>query len=134
MAKIKGIAYWCFLTALDVKFEPCWRVEVHMTKEEAEKLKAVGVKPKLVDTDSEYKYSINIKRKEIRQKTGGKNSAPRVVDASLQPFTDIIGNGSEVIVQYGPYNWEYKGKKGIGLDLQAVQVLTCSVCSWYYKR
>lgn len=123
MAKVKGLANWCYLTALDTKFDPCWRVELHVTKEEAEKLKAVGIKPTLLDTDSDYKYSVNIKRHETRKKTGGKNQAPRVVDSSLQPFTEIIGNGSEVVVQYGPYNWEFKGKKGVSMDLQAVQVL-----------
>ena len=40
-----------------------------------------------------------------------------------KPLEKIVGNGSKVKVMYKPYEWNFKGKKGIGLDLQAVQVM-----------
>ena len=40
-----------------------------------------------------------------------------------EPLDKIVGNGSRVKVMYKPYEWNFKGKKGVGLDLQAVQVL-----------
>jgi len=36
---------------------------------------------------------------------------------------DLIGNGSEVIVQYRTYEWSNRFGSGIGADLVAVQVL-----------
>jgi len=120
--KITGIANWCYINILDTKFDPCWRVELHVTKEESEKLKAIGVKPNILDTDSEYKYSVSFKRKELR-KDGSKNKQPRLVDNNLETITDNVGNGSLINVQFSVYNWEFKGKKGIGLELQAIQVL-----------
>ena len=39
------------------------------------------------------------------------------------PLDKIVGNGSKVKVMYKPYEWNFKGKKGMGLDLQAVQVI-----------
>ena len=38
-------------------------------------------------------------------------------------MTERVGNGSLVKVQYREYPWEYAGRSGTGLDLQAVQVL-----------
>ena len=34
-----------------------------------------------------------------------------------------VGNGSKVRVQCNEYAWEYAGKAGKGLDLQAVQIV-----------
>ena len=45
------------------------------------------------------------------------------MDAEKKPLEKIVGNGSKVKVMYKPYDWNFKGKKGKGLDLQAVQVL-----------
>ena len=45
------------------------------------------------------------------------------MDAEKKPIEKIIGNGSKVKVMYKSYDWNFKGKKGKGLDLQAVQVL-----------
>ena len=45
------------------------------------------------------------------------------MDAEKKPIDKIVGNGSKVKVMYKSYDWNFKGKKGKGLDLQAVQVL-----------
>ena len=46
-----------------------------------------------------------------------------LVDGAKNPLDKIVGNGSKVKVMYKPYEWNFKGKKGMGLDLQAVQVI-----------
>ena len=45
------------------------------------------------------------------------------MDADKKPFDKIVGNGSKVKVMYKPYECNFKGRKVIGLDLQAVQVM-----------
>jgi len=34
-----------------------------------------------------------------------------------------VGNGSVVNVKYNPYEWEFAGRKGIGANLNAIQVV-----------
>ena len=65
---------------------------------------------------------IRFKRK-VQKANGDKNTQPQLVDAEKRPLDKIVGNGSRVKVMYKPYEWNFKGKKGVGLDLQAVQVL-----------
>ena len=35
----------------------------------------------------------------------------------------MVGNGSLVNVLYSTYDWEYRGRKGVGADLRSVQVV-----------
>lgn len=130
--KTTGKALYAFTRKLDTKYDPCWRITVLMSKEEATKLKAVGLKPKRRDEDGEsfgvdfeqYPFEFKFKRNEARKGgSGGVNPAPRQVDLAGQPFTEIIGNGSDVNVQFSVYPFNYKGKDGIGADFQAVQVV-----------
>ena len=48
----------------------------------------------------------------------------RVVDAAGNPWdeTRAIGNGSKVKASINPYNWNYRGKTGIGAGLNQVMV------------
>ena len=62
-------------------------------------------------------------KRKVKKANGEKNSQPQLVDADKKPLDKIVGNGSRVKVMYKPYEWNFKGKKGVGLDLQAVQVL-----------
>ena len=63
----------------------------------------------------------------IKRKVNGPNGmvrvAPRLLDQNKQEVNLAVGNGSKVRVQYNEYDWEYAGKKGKGLDLQAVQIV-----------
>ena len=65
---------------------------------------------------------LKFKRK-VSKANGDKNQQPQLVDAEKNPLNKIVGNGSKVKVMYKSYDWNYKGKTGKGLDLQAVQVL-----------
>jgi len=120
MPLCRGRAFWSFTQKPDVKFEPVYRITIQMEDDEAAKLKAVGLKVRRNDDGIfEYKFKRNVTNK----KTGEPNPAPKQVDANREPMTAIIGNGSDVVVQYATYNWEYKGKKGTNADFQAVQVI-----------
>ena len=72
--------------------------------------------------DETIKNIIKFKRK-VSKANGDRNQQPQLVDAEKKPLDKIVGNGSKVKVMYKSYDWNYKGKTGKGLDLQAVQVL-----------
>lgn len=118
--KVSGTALWAFTNILDTKYEPCWRINVVMDDEEANKLKELKLKVKRND---EGKYEYKFKRKLNKANGEGTNPAPRVVDAAKEPFEGIIGNGSKINVQFGVYKWKNSFGAGIGADLQAVQVV-----------
>ncbi|KKP86883.1 MAG: hypothetical protein UR87_C0009G0012 [candidate division CPR3 bacterium GW2011_GWE2_35_7] len=121
--KTTGIAMWSYTKQPDTKFDPCWRVTLLLSDAEAKKLKGIGLKVKRNDDDVyEYKFKRNVDKKKGKEVIG-KNPPPRVVDAGKNTFDGIIGNGSIVNVQFAPYAWEYKGKKGLSADLQAIQIV-----------
>lgn len=79
---------------------------------------------------------VNIKNKDADLKAKGKplqgdfvslksKFKPAVVDAQLNvlPDSTLIGNGSKVLVKTHAYSWKFKGKSGVSLGLDSVQVL-----------
>ena len=48
---------------------------------------------------------------------------PKVVDASKQPMTGLVGNGSLVNIAYDLNQWNVAGNSGTSARLSAVQVL-----------
>ena len=116
--KTTGTCMWAYTKQPDTKYEACWRVTILMSDAEAKKLKDIGIAVKRNDDGVfEYKFKRNVARKD----GNGDNPPPRVVDAEKEPFDGIIGNGSIVNVQWAPYQWKFK--KGVGADLQAIQVV-----------
>jgi hypothetical protein len=126
--KVRGIANWAFVTEPDQKYHR-WSIKLDLPKSEADRLRAVGIKVKKTVVEAEDGSDVVIQRVTIsrntkNKKTGEPNIPPEVVDAQLNPFTDLIGNGSEVIVRFRPYKWEHpKYGSGVGLDLLGVQVV-----------
>ncbi len=122
--KTTGIAMWAYTKTPDTKFDACWRITVILSEAEAKKLKDAGLKVTRNDDTGvpEYKFKRNVDKKKAGAVVGT-NPPPRVVDAAKQPFDGIIGNGSIVNVQFAPFSWEYKGKKGTGADLVAIQIV-----------
>lgn len=119
--KTSGKAYFTYTNNPDTKFDPCWKVTLKMTDNEAAKLRKVGIKPKR-DDDGVFEYTF--KRLVTKRGGFGENKPPRVVDANKNPMEGtIIGNDSVVNVQWAPFSWEYKGKKGVSADFQAIQVV-----------
>lgn len=120
--KIKGTLSWAYINSPDTKYDAngTWRINVAMSDDEAAKLKAAGLKPKRNDDGVfEYKFKRSVKKK----KGEGNNTKPQVVDANLNPVADDIGNGSVGIVMFAPYTWNNTFGKGMGADLQGIQVL-----------
>ena len=123
MAIVEGTAYWASITRPNEKFEPMWRVDVALSDKDAEEFKSKGINLKeSVIEDKSVKNLVTFKRK-VSKANGDRNSQPTLVDAEKKPLDKIVGNGSKVKVMYKSYDWNYKGKTGTGLDLQAVQVV-----------
>jgi len=123
MAIVEGTAYWASITRPNEKFEPMWTIDLAVDDKTASEFQKEGFKigETVVDNQT-IKNIIKFKRK-VSKANGDKNQQPQLVDAEKNPLNKIVGNGSKVKVMYKSYDWNYKGKTGKGLDLQAVQVL-----------
>jgi hypothetical protein len=120
MALVKGVAYWAKVFSLDTTYEPKWTIDVEVSPEDAEVLKGHGMEPR-TGKGCESGLRFQFKRK-LEKRDGSEQDPPIVVDKNNRKTKDIIGNGSEVIIQFRPYDWEYKKKTGKGCDLQGVKV------------
>jgi len=122
MAQVEGTAYWASLTRPNEKFEPMWRIDLAVDDNTAVDLAKEGITlGETVIDGNTIKNVVKFKRK-VSKANGDKNQPPSIVDGQKQPLDKIVGNGSKVVVMYKSYDWNYKGKTGKGLDLQAVQV------------
>lgn len=122
MAQVEGTAYWASLTRPNEKFEPMWRIDLALDDDTAAQFAKEGFTLGETTIDGEtIKNIIKFKRK-VSKNNGDKNQPPMIVDGAKKPLDKIVGNGSKVVVMYKSYDWNYKGKTGKGLDLQAVQV------------
>ena len=122
MEQVEGTAYWASLTRPNEKFEPMWRIDLAVDDNTATDLAKEGITlGETVIDGNTIKNVIKFKRK-VSKANGDKNQPPSIVDGQKQPLDKIVGNGSKVVVLYKSYDWNYKGKTGKGLDLQAVQV------------
>lgn len=123
--KTRGKALWAKVHQPDTRWEPQWNITLELSKEEALKLKAEGLRVKeTIDKDDNIVRTFKFVRRVKRRDGSGKHNAkPTVVDAALNPFTEIIGNGSDVIVLHRPYTWSNDKGKGKGTDLCGVQIV-----------
>jgi hypothetical protein len=100
-----------------------WRLDLAVDDATASEFQKQGFSiGETVINDETIKNIIKFKRK-VSKANGDRNQQPQLVDAEKKPLDKIVGNGSKVKVMYKSYDWNYKGKTGKGLDLQAVQVL-----------
>ena len=100
-----------------------WRIDLAVDDATASEFQKQGFSVgETTINDETIKNIIKFKRK-VSKANGDKNQQPQLVDAEKKPLDKIVGNGSKVKVMYKSYDWNYKGKTGKGLDLQAVQVL-----------
>ena len=117
---LKGILLWPNITTPGTTefSKDQYSLDLSLDEETASKLRAEGFN---VRDDKEYSPFVTIKRK-VRRKDGSMNSVPKLVYADKNPLEFRVGNGSSATVQCRPYEWEFGGRTGKGLDLQAVQV------------
>lgn len=116
--KVKGIAYWAAVQQPNTRFTPVWCVDLVFDDAVAKELTKLGLKPKKHEEGYVYKFKRN-----VRKSNGEENKKPVVRDINNNDFNGLIGNGSEVIVQFNPYEWENNFGKGISADFQGIQVL-----------
>lgn len=116
--KVRGIAYWASIQSPNTTFEPVYTIDLAVDEAAADALKAHGLKAK----STEDGLIVKFKRKQFKA-DGSENKRPVIRDAANQPFDELIGNGSEVIVQFNTYEWKNKFGSGIAADLQGVQVV-----------
>lgn len=123
-----GIAYWASVTSANTTFEPVYCVELVVPDDRAKYWSDKGYKVKdlhIKNTSGEPEYigkALSIKRKAYDSK-GQARPAPRLYDSNKEPLNELVGNGSEVNVQFNP--WEVDNNFGHfkGMDFQAMQVL-----------
>ena len=118
MAILEGTAYWASITTPNTTFEPVYTVNLVVDNETANEFASRGHTVKQMDEGP----ALIVKRK-VNGPKGMVRPAPRLFDKDKQEISTAVGNGSQVRVQFNEYDWEYAGKQGKGLDLQAVQIL-----------
>jgi hypothetical protein len=125
MAIESGLAYWASVRNPNLKFEPVYTVDLVVDEEVAARYEGRGFKVKtLVVNDEVIGKALTIKRK-VNGPNGMVRKAPKLVDMEKNPLDDdvLVGNGSQVRVQFN--EWEVSNKYGEfkGLDFQGMQVV-----------
>ena len=115
---IDGTAYWASIKTPNTTFEPVYTVNLVVDQETADGFAGRGHTVKQMDEGP----ALIIKRK-VNGPNGMVRNAPRLLDQNKQDVNLAVGNGSKVRVQCNEYDWEYAGKEGKSLDLQAVQII-----------
>lgn len=125
MAIESGLAYWASVRNPNLKYEPVYTVDLVVDEEVASKYESRGFKVKtLVVNDEVVGKALVIKRK-VNGPNGMVRKPPKLVDAQKNLIEDdvLVGNGSEVKVQFNEWEVDNKYGKFKGLDFQAMQVL-----------
>ena len=108
---INGKAFWASLQTPNTTFDPCWQIDIALDKANKKIVEAAGLTIK--NKGDDRGDFVSVKRK-VARKDGKENQAPVVIDDKLRPFNDLIGNGSVVNVKISTFDWDFKGKTGVG--------------------
>jgi len=128
MAVIRGTAYWAKILGEPAPgYDPNdkeWSIDVTVDAEARKTLADLGLEDKIKNKDDERGDFISFKRKGYKQ-DGERAKNIVVVDKKRQPWPeeDLIGNGSEVAVQFLADEWEYGKKSGVRAAILKVMVL-----------
>ena len=122
--------YWAKLSPSnhDMGFsgdKPQWNVQLRGNKAQSEEWKSLGLNPKVEeDSNGGVYYKIQVHKDAIK-KDGQPNAPVPVVGADMFPLEDVgsIGNGSIANVKLRAFDWEFNGKTGRGVRLEAVQIV-----------
>ena len=115
---IDGTAYWASIKTPNTTFEPVFTLNLVVSQDVADDFASKGHTVKQMDEGP----ALIIKRK-VNGPNGMVRNAPRLLDQNKQDVNLAVGNGSKVRVQCNEYEWQYAGKEGQSLDLQAVQIV-----------
>lgn len=121
---VYGTAYWAHLNVpykFDDRDVEKWTIT--LVPEDQNTIEEFRDKGIYIKKDKETgEESVTFKRNVFR-KNGQPNQKPKLVGVDKTPIDVNVGNGSRVCVQYREYEYTFRGKPGVGLDLQGVQVL-----------
>lgn len=119
---------WANVIKPNTKFTPKWDIVALLTQEQAKALKEEAlelggkIKFRKETFNGEDWLGYQLKRN-LQKSDGTDNNQPVVVDASKNPFTELVGNGSICNIQYSLVAYKNKFGSGITNDLKGVQVL-----------
>lgn len=120
MSLVSGKALWANITTPQTRFPPPkYTITLIVDDETATQFEQDGFRIGVTD---EGEKTLTMKRTVERTDSEGNtmvNDAPKLMDADKDPLDAIVGNGSDVVVQFRPYTNNY----GKFMELQAVQVL-----------
>lgn len=119
MAVITGKCKWASIINPNVKYEPCWTIDIIVSEEKKRKLEKAGYK---VKEDKEGDLIFKVKRK-VKSKKGKEFDPPIVQDEEGNEFKKLVGNGSEVKVKFTGYEWEALGSAGKSGWLDEVTII-----------
>ena len=93
-------------------------------KKEEDHIDSNGVKGKYVGTENDRKTYVTAKRS-LEAKDGTPLKKATIVDAKTQSVgaETALGNGTRANVKVNPFEWKFKGKKGVSLGFSVIQVL-----------
>jgi hypothetical protein len=120
MSLVSGKALWASITTPQTRFPPPkYTITLIVDDETATQFEQDGFRIGVTD---EGEKTLTMKRTVEWTDSEGNtmvNDAPKLMDADKDPLDAIVGNGSDVVVQFRPYTNNY----GKFMELQAVQVL-----------
>ena len=116
---VKGIAKWAHVQKPDDRFPPAkYSIMLEVDDDAAKELRDAGLRVKKEADKNVFKVKRNVLRVD-----GSEAGKPAVVNAQAEPFNELIGNGSKVIVQIKPYEYNNNFGSGVSADLVGVQVV-----------
>ena len=111
---------WASLLKPDTRFEPCYKVDLILTKDQAERMAAVGFK---IRTDKDGDKVLRVKKKTMT-KSGTPMEPPSCVGPDGETvFTERVGNGSVLNVSIFAKYIEVSGTTYLPAYLNGVQVV-----------
>lgn len=105
--------------------KPQWNVQLRTrSKDQVKEWKEIGLNVITDDDEEGIVYRVNV-RKDALKKDGSANKPVPVVGSDLMPVEDVtaIGNGTTANVKLRTFEWKFNGKEGVGVRLDAIQVV-----------
>ncbi len=118
MSKIKGKAMWAYVIVPNTRFTPKYTIDLVVDEEGKALLEKNGIQVSPYEEAFKAKFTLN-----VTSFSGEINEPPIVVDCNNEIMDINIGNGSEVIVMYHPYEWSHSGRTGTKAILEGIQVI-----------
>ena len=108
------------------KVTPQWNCQViTRDKAQAESWKAAGLSPKADSDDVGVIYRMNVKKLATNKDGSAARPVP-VVGGDMLPLDaediECIGNGSIANVKVRTFEYNFQGREGVGVRLEAVQI------------